>query len=142
MNEVMSRGSGAKNHSRRFPGSLPCRLVPVAITGGDAATRDGQAWRTPERDLVSTVQMLLQSGPLRIAAGLPEAATLMAELQAFRVTTNPGGHDSNGASRERDHDDLVLALALACWTGEHDRPPNVWLIGDDPPERGNWHQLA
>jgi len=28
------------------------------------------------------------------------------------------GHDSYEAWREGDHDDLVLAVAMACWTGE------------------------
>jgi hypothetical protein len=38
--------------------------------------------------------------------------------QPARVT----GHDSYGAgedSRENNHDDCVLAVAMACWYGEH-----------------------
>ena len=29
------------------------------------------------------------------------------------------GHDSYGAWREKAHDDLVLAVAMAVWVGEH-----------------------
>ena len=37
----------------------------------------------------------------------------------FRQKIDPAtAHDSYSAWRERDHDDLVLALALACWLGE------------------------
>jgi hypothetical protein len=37
----------------------------------------------------------------------------------FRIKMNVAtGHESFGAWRERDHDDLVLAVALACWLGE------------------------
>ncbi len=45
--------------------------------------------------------------------------TLIDELHAFRVTISDNGHDSYSAWRERDHDDLVLALCLAAWTAEN-----------------------
>jgi hypothetical protein len=32
-------------------------------------------------------------------------------------------HDSYGAWREGAHDDLVLAVAVAAWYGEHYSPP-------------------
>ena len=31
------------------------------------------------------------------------------------------GHDSYESATEADHDDLLDALALACWLGEYDR---------------------
>ena len=43
---------------------------------------------------------------------------LEAELRNFRVKTTPGLHDSYNA-REGQHDDLLLALACACWASEH-----------------------
>ena len=37
----------------------------------------------------------------------------------FKVKIDPQtAHDSYSAWREADHDDLVLAVALACWLGE------------------------
>lgn len=103
---------------------LPGGLVEVTITGGDAATREGDAWRVPKRDLVSTVQVLLQGERLKIASALPDAATLTRELLAFQVKIGPEtAHDSYGAWRENAHDDLVLAAALAVWYGEHEPPP-------------------
>ena len=66
--------------------------------------------------------MPLQAGRLRIAAALPEAGTLRAELENFRAKIGAAGHDSYGAGddwREGNHDDLVLAAALAVWFGEH-----------------------
>jgi hypothetical protein len=41
-----------------------------------------------------------------------------AELRAFRVKLTPAGNDTFESARERDHDDLVLAMALAVWAGE------------------------
>jgi len=91
----------------------------VTITGGDAKGRDGRDYRVPKKDLVSTVQALLQTGRLRFAEGLAMADVLTEELQNFRAKINVGtGHASFEHWRERDHDDVVLALALACWYGE------------------------
>ncbi len=79
-------------------------------------------------DLVSVVQVLLQSERLKIARALPEAQTLTSELLAFKVSISLTGHDSYGNDvgpwRENPHDDLVLAVALACWYGEKYRPPD------------------
>lgn len=93
--------------------------VAVTITGGDAVSGADPSWRVPKRDLVSTLQVLMQTGRLKVAAGLPLAGVLQSELGTFRVAISAKGHDSYAAWRERDHDDLVLALALACWCGEH-----------------------
>src|SRR6266487_771535 len=102
------------------------RLVPITITGGYEPIRDGQGWHVPKRDLVSTAQVLLQGRRLRVAPSLPEAATLVRELETFRVKLSDAGHDSYAAWRETDHDDLVLAVSLACWVGENDGPARVW----------------
>ncbi|MEJ7810414.1 MAG: hypothetical protein WKG32_08375 [Gemmatimonadaceae bacterium] len=105
------------------------KLEPVAvtITGGDQVTRDGLAWRVPKRDLVGALQVLLQSKRLRIARELPSAAVLVDELLRFRVKINPDtAHDSYGSWREGEHDDLVLALALAVWWAE--RPTHQAVV--------------
>jgi hypothetical protein len=65
---------------------------------------------------VAAVQVLLQNGRLKIAEGLELAPTLRKELLNFRVKVNPAtAHDSYEHWREGDHDDLVLATAMACW---------------------------
>lgn len=94
-------------------------LEAVTITAGDAVSRDGRDYRVPKRELVSVLQVLLQSERMTIAADLPEAATLTKELLAFRVKFSAKGHDSYGNDwRENAHDDMVLAVALAAWAGE------------------------
>ena len=114
------------------------KLSPVAvtITGGDSASRDRLGYKVPKRDLVSTVQVLLQSERLKIAKELKEAQTLINELLAFRVTISSGGHDSYGNDwRQNAHDDMVLATALACWYGERHTPPaRPITFGDFPHE--------
>jgi len=95
----------------------------VTITGGDTESLQGwYGWRVPKRDLIGGLQVLLQSGRLKIAYTLEHAETLKSELLNFRVKVNIStGHDSYEAWREGDHDDLVLATALACWYSEYVR---------------------
>jgi hypothetical protein len=97
------------------------RLRPVAVSihGGDRVSQDGMDYRVPKRDLVGVVAVLLQQHRLQLAQSLPETPMLTHELLNFKVKIDPStAHDSYAAWRERDHDDLVLALALACWWGE------------------------
>ncbi len=104
---------------------IPAHLYAITITGGGSVTRSGLEWRVPKRDLASTIAILLQTGRLRIAPSLQEAGNLERELQAFRVKVSVDGHDSYEAWRENDHDDLVLAVAMAVWLNEKGR--NGWL---------------
>jgi hypothetical protein len=92
-------------------------LQPIQIVGGATVSREGGVTRVPKRNLVSTVQVYLQSKRLRIASQLPEADTLTRELQNFQVKITDAANDTYGAWREGTHDDLVLAAALALWTG-------------------------
>ncbi len=96
---------------------LPCAAYPITITGGDAVSQDGNEYRVPKRDLAGVIQVLLHAGRLKIAAALPRAGTLTEEMKNFRVKISDKGHDSYGAWREGEHDDLILATALACWGG-------------------------
>lgn len=94
-------------------------LYGVSIHGGQAVTREGRIHRVPKRELVSTLQVLLQQRRLRFAEGMPLADVLRHELQSFKAKINLAtGHDTYEAWREGDHDDIVLALAMACWFAE------------------------
>jgi hypothetical protein len=94
---------------------------PVTITGGDVV-REGtvkdrvRGYRVPKRDLVGALEVPFHNGTLKVASDLPLWPVLRKELLTFRrkvsLTT---GHDSYEHWRESDHDDLVLACALACW---------------------------
>lgn len=95
-------------------------VSPIMIHGGDSHTYDLGTYRVPKRELASTMQVLLQTGRLKIADGLPLAGVLVREMQAFKVKVNVAtGHDSYEAWREGDHDDVVLAVAMALWLAEH-----------------------
>src|SRR5262249_21215372 len=91
----------------------PADLVPVPITAGHALTCGPDGYHVPKRELVSTLQILLQERRLQIARALPEAAKLERELLSFQMRITPSAHEAFGAWREDAHDDLVIALALA-----------------------------
>ena len=114
--------------------------VGVVIHGGDSVSRDRGGYRVPKRDLVSTVQVLLQSERLKIAQGLEEAQTLINELLAFRVTISSAGHDSYANDwRQSPNDDLVLATALACWYAERHTPPARPVTFGTFPHQSPWN---
>jgi hypothetical protein len=83
---------------------------------------------------VSSVQLLLEQRRLRIAKGLPDAPVLVRELLNFRVTITPSAHETFGAWRENEHDDLVLAVALAAWLAEREPQWGPCAFGCDQSE--------
>ncbi len=100
-------------------------LGPVAISihGGDKASNEGDTWRVPKRDLVGVLQVLLQSGRLKVSSQLKLGPVLQAEMLNFKVKIDPvTAHDSYSAWRESDHDDLILSVALAAWYAETQKP--------------------
>jgi len=76
--------------------------------------------------------MPLERGLVRIPLGFPVGGQLTKGVRAFRLMqSTSSGNLSFEAERESDHDDLVIALALAVWF------PHPWgeprrLLTDDP----------
>lgn len=110
-------------------GSAGLTFDAVTITGGDTQSRAGYgSYRVPKRDLVGGLQVLLQSGRLKIASSLEHAEVLRGELLNFRIKIDPKtAHDSYSHWREGDHDDLVLAAALAVWSARKPPPTIVFV---------------
>jgi len=101
----------------------------IWITGGDSVSRDGREYRVPKRELASTIQALLQSGRLKFAEDLPLRDVLTEELRKFRAKINiDTGEASFEHWRERDTDDVVLALACALWHAENRSEPTLVFV--------------
>ena len=117
-------------------------VVPVSITGGQAVTvAEDRSFHVPKKELVTCLQVVLQGRRLRIARGLHEADVLVRELQQFQVKITQAANETFGVWREGQHDDLVLAVALACWWAERNPPLGEGAFGGggdsllaDPPE--------
>jgi hypothetical protein len=98
---------------------IQARILPVTITAGhQATTADGGGWLVPKKELVSTLQVLLAARRLQVAPTLAEAPTLVRELLQFQVKVTRAAHETFGTRLEGQHDDLVLAIALAVWSAE------------------------
>lgn len=132
--------------------ALPGRVVyGVHFTSGSKPTRGAgpHDLRAPKRDLVSALQVVLQTRRLTYARALPLARTLQDELAAFQETrTESLNLTYEGAG---PHDDLVMCLALAAWVGEHLPAPvgdvSQWVLNDrgdddEPDERSRVERIA
>ncbi len=87
--------------------------IPVTITGGRFTSFDGDHWRVPKQALLRPLVAAMDARRLKVAKGLPEADALLRELLAFqRRITESGNATFEGVG---EHEDLVLAVALACW---------------------------
>ena len=81
---------------------LDCRIVPIMITSGQAAS----AGSVPRNVLITKLQVMAERGELEIASGCRDIEALKRELAHLTL-------DSKSGSDE--FDDLPMGLSLACW---------------------------
>ena len=111
-------------------GRVSCLFFPITITAGHLVTYpESGGLHVPKKELVGTLQLLLQTRRLQVARTLPDGAVLVKELENFRVKITAARNETFESWREGQHDDLVLAVALAAWLGEQALP-----TPDDLPE--------
>ncbi len=67
----------------------------------------------PKRALLRPLVATTESGRLKVAKGLRETEAFQRELRAFQKRITEHGYSAFGGVGE--HDDLVIAVALACW---------------------------
>jgi hypothetical protein len=116
--------------------TIKAQIRPVTIVFGHAVTPDGRGGlHVPKKVLVSTLQMLLQSRRIKVAATLPEAVTLVKELENFKVKITLSANEIFGAWREGQHDDLVLAVAIAAFWRESGSAPRFEVLDLDEAAR-------
>jgi hypothetical protein len=96
---------------------LEVQFFPVVITGGQHVNVEHGTFLVPKRLLVSTVQVAIQTKRFKFAGELPEAATLVNEMQNFRLTLTEAKNDTY-EGRAGAHDDLLLAVAVGLWAGQ------------------------
>jgi hypothetical protein len=98
----------------------PCQWpLGITLTGGFGRHAGASGYyqtSVHKGDLVQRLYMLLERGLVKIPLGLAVADQLTKEVRAFRLKqSTTTGNLSFEAEREADHDDLVIALALAVW---------------------------
>jgi hypothetical protein len=104
-------------------GQVSCLLFPMTLTAGHAVTGgDAGGLYVPKKELIGTLQLLLQTRRLQVARSLTDAAVLMKELENYRIKVTTARNETFESWREGPHDDLVLAVAMAAWLGEQALP--------------------
>ena len=76
----------------------------------------------PKKELVTALQLALQARRLKVAPDLPDAEVLSAELSAFRLRKVSINETDAAEWRVGRNDDLVFAVALACWFADQYPP--------------------
>lgn len=105
--------------------ALPGRKVYGIISTGGRNVNAGQEPGdvcVPKGDLIGCLQVLLQAKRLTYSPSLPLVRELQGEFQRFEMKTTKAlnlTYEAAGGS----HDDIVAALALACWVGEQAPQP-------------------
>jgi len=92
---------------------LGCGIDPVILTGGERERCVGGVWRVPKADLVMGLRVMLEKNELWVEKGLAGAEALRKELASF------------GSRRPGEHDDLAIALTLACWRARR-KVEGIW----------------
>lgn len=108
---------------------IDCSIVLLTITGGIKVTVDEVGIHVPKKDLVSCVERVLQEERLKMPADDPATDLLGKELGDFQAILRPSGtvqYGNAGDWRTGQHDDLVLATALALWFGESRPHLEIW----------------
>jgi hypothetical protein len=99
------------------------KFTGIVIHGGETTHNTDGAYHVPKKDLVAALEVPFDKGTLKIAEGLELWPALREELQSFRRKQNPKtSHVSFEHWRDSDRDDLVLAVAMACWGATSRRP--------------------
>lgn len=91
--------------------------IPVMIVSGNKPwhlDEEEGIYYVTKRDLVMAVALVMESRRLTIRKELALSPTLDKELRAFIVKKTPAGNQ-RFEHREGEHDDIVLAEALALW---------------------------
>lgn len=112
---------------------LGCEITDVRITSG-GVERDGSEEynaprrHVPKRDLMAGLQLAFESATLRIAKDCIDTHALVHELGDMKMTYGRRGVRM-GAEGYGQHDDLVIALALAVWRLRRKEAPKINLGG-------------
>jgi hypothetical protein len=87
----------------------------VVISGTHADDYSNGVYRVPKQSLIGGLEVLLETKRLLIAEALSQTRHLADELVNYRGRPTPTVPTSVDTWREQPSDDLVFAVALACW---------------------------
>ncbi|MGH7792315.1 MAG: hypothetical protein ACREOB_08370 [Thermodesulfobacteriota bacterium] len=99
----------------------------VSVTEDDAVISEEGNYRGPKKELMANLQFLFVAERLRVKQDLPLSSIIIKELLNYRLKNS--SLENQEVCKEETHDDLVFALALACWYGQEVSVKEVRLCG-------------
>ena len=99
------------------------RPIVAIITGAGVLEEEiDDVWHLPKVELVGALRVVYEIERLKMAQSLDLVPTLLEELRDFKM--RPPRIDPNDPEswREAEFDDLVFAVALACWRASRNVP--------------------
>jgi hypothetical protein len=94
---------------------MGCNIEPVTITAGNRSKTDQWGWKMPRVELMSHLAIMLEQKEVAVSQRVNAVMELRDELRNMRVRYGEGGRQKFEADSDAVHDDLVVAIALACW---------------------------
>ena len=87
----------------------------VNITAGREVSETTGGWNVPKKDLVGALILALEQQTFKTHPRISDRAQLISELKKFRMKRRASGAMTFEAERDRDHDDMVMSLAMGIW---------------------------
>ena len=103
----------------------PVRELVVSIPAPGCDHRKHEDPALAKQVLISGMLMMLEKKELALSMRVPSARVLDKELAGMEARVSRSGHLSFGTWREGEHDDVVMATALACWRARW-RSEGIW----------------
>jgi len=95
------------------------RITPVVITSGQQEDRDGKFRKVPKHLLITRLQSAIRRHQIRVPRKLPLYNILESEIEGYELKLREGSKHVTFSNNPRDggpeHDDTILALAIAHW---------------------------
>lgn len=99
---------------------LPWEVLGITSHGGQNLRGEWPDIRVPKESLVTALSASIDNRALIVPPNLPASERLAAQLLTYKAKRNMRtGRTKYEAAREKDHDDLVAALTLATFVGNH-----------------------
>lgn len=105
--------------------------VGIWITGGEDVVRTNYGYKVPKKDLATSLQIVFQSRRIKVSKGIALREVFKKELSNFRVKITDSAKETFEAWRQNDHDDIVLAQAIAIWWAEKVNPQRTKFDHDE-----------
>ncbi len=94
----------------------------IKITGGDRAYLNQQThlFHLPKALMIAELQMMIENEQLAVPSTITLWEKLKEQIANYECKLSPAGNEIYSARDPDVHDDLIIAIGLACYASSHD----------------------